>query len=225
MKPAAPLISLALLSVPATAVLAQTPSPSATITVTRRADGTGSTTGWDINLPPDMEKTATDQITLVIDGKNYGLGGFYIPGLTALPLHYVASASSDLDGQVKDILKAQGIPIKVNTITYRITAGIIVPVIGGSGTPATVPATAEDSETLRFRHGCNMFAYVQLPSKATYKAGDKITLFDAVALDSSITMQQALGPHNDIFSGKFVPLPNDLLHRITIQVQFVPKTP
>ncbi len=219
------LLGLTLLTAPMVVALAQTPSPSATITVTRRADGTGSTTGWDINLPPDMEKTVTDQITLVIDGKNYGLGGFYVPGLTALPMHYVAGASSDLDGQVKDILKAQGVPIKVNTITYRVTAGIIVPVIGGSGTPATVPATMEDSETLHFRHGCNMFVYVQLPSKATYKAGDKITLFDAVALDSNITMQQALGPHNDIFSGKFAPLPNDLLHRITIQVQFVSKTP
>ncbi len=208
MTTAAPLLSLALLFVPATAALAQTHSPTATITVTRTVDG------CDITLSPQVAKTVTDQTWLVIDGKSEGFGGEdYFPDDAAKPLHFVASVSDDLDGQVKDILKAQGLPTKPDTITYRLSYGINRPVV------------VSFSQTLHFRHGSNILTYAPLLGTATYKVGDKITLIDAVMPDSSITMQQALGPHNDIFSGKFAPLPNDLLHRITIQVQFVPKTP
>ena len=125
----------------------------------------------------------------------------------------MANVSDDLDGQVKDILKAQGLPTKPGIITYHLSYGVNRPVTGSS------------SQTLRFRHGSNVLTYTPSFGTATYKVGDKITLIDAVMLDSSITMQQALGPNTNTSFGKFAHLPNDLLHRITIQVQFVPKTP
>ena len=61
--------------------------------------------------------------------------------------------------------------------------------------------------------------------KTLYKVGDKIPIFDEVVLDSDITLKDALGPNNIVSSGKFLALPPGQMHRITIQVQFVPKTP
>ena len=127
-----------------------------------------------------------------------------------MPLHYNADVSSDLDGQVKDIFKAQGISVKTNLTTYHVTCGV------------NAPVSISRSLTLRFRHDSYALINKQFPSTATYKIGDKVPIYDALALDSSITMHDVLGK-NDIESGKFAPLPNDLLHRITIQVQFVPK--
>jgi len=217
MKPTAVLLGLALLCPPATAALSQTPQPSAAITVTRTSDG------WDITLPPSIAKTVTDQYWLVVDGKVEGFGGqYYNPEfITKMPLHYRGQVSDDLDGQVKDILKAQGFSVKPNVITYHIAAGLDF--LPPDGTPH--PLDVSISQTLHFRHGSIGLVFTDFPRPATYRVGDKITLIDAVMPDSSITMQQALGPNNDISSGKFAPLPNDLLHRITIQVQFVPKTP
>lgn len=198
---------LALLIVPTTGALAQAAKPSAAITVTR------TNKGCDITLSPEVAKTVQDQVWLVIDGESEGFGGEdYSPDDAAKPLHFVADVSDDLDGQVKDILKAQGLPTKPDIVTYHLSYGVNRPVVGSI------------SQTLHFRHGSNILTYISIFGTATYKVGDKITLIDAVMPDSSVTMQEALGPHNDIFSGKFAPLPNDLLHRITIQVQFVPKT-
>ncbi len=202
------LLGLALLSLPTTVILAQTPQPSAAITVTQTSDG------CDISLSSAVAKATQDQVWLVIDGKSEGFGGGdYFPDDAAKPLHISANVSNDLDGQVKDILKAQGLPVKPGIITFHLSYGI------------NRPVAVSVSRTLHFRHGSDSLLYAPLPGTATYKAGDKITLIDAVMLDSSITMQEALGPHNDIFSGRFAHKPNDLLHRITIQVQFVPKTP
>lgn len=169
--------------------------------------------GCDITLSPEVAKTVTDQTWLVVDGKSEGFGGAdYFPDDAAKPLHFVVSVSNDLDSQVKGILKAQGFPIKPGIITYQLSYGV------------NRPVAVSFPQTLHFRHGSNILTYTSLLGTATYKVGDKITLIDAVMPDSSITMQEALGPHNDITSGKFAALPHDLLHRITIQVQFVPKT-
>lgn len=206
MTTAASLLGLVLLSVPVTGASAQTASPSAPIVVTRTIDG------CNITLSPEVAKAVTDQTWLVIDGKSESFGGGdCFTDDAAKPLHFVANISDDLDGQVKDILKAQGLPTKLDIITYHLSYGMNRSVAGSI------------SQTLHFRHGSNILTYTPLLGTTTHKVGDKITLIDAVMPDSSITMQQALGPHNDIFSGKFAPLPNDLLHRITIQVQFVPK--
>jgi hypothetical protein len=233
MKPTALLLGLALLSVPVTAILAQVPDHSSVITVYRVGDG------CDIILPPDTAKTVTDKIWLVIDGKSEGFGGgSYNSAVFSMPLRYTASVSSDMDTQVKDILKAQGLPVKSNVTTYRMSGGINI-AVGGYGVPGGVgggmnisnyvaptyiPSGLTTSQTLRFRHEAYALINTQPISTATYKIGDKIPIFDALALDSSITMHDVLGT-NSIESGKFAHLSNDLLHRITIQVQFVPKTP
>lgn len=210
MKLTVVLLALTLSPVAAHADSGQAPASSGVITVTRTADGKGC----DVVLSLEAaKKTARDQLWLVVDGKSEGFGGgYYDAQAPKTPLRYTGSISGDLDGSIKDILKAQGFPIKENTITYHVSFGV------------NQPDSGSISETLHFRHGSNVLMFTQLPATATYKVGDRIPIFEAVALDSSITMRDALGPNNDISSRKFVHLPNDLLHRITIQVQFVPKT-
>jgi len=124
-------------------------------------------------------------------------------------LWYYVPVDSDLDGQIKGILKAQEVPVKQNLTTYHVIYGV------------NRSIALSLSKTLHFRHAASLPAFIPLPFTATYKAGDKSTLFDAVALDSSMTMRDALGPNNT-YSGKFARLPNDLVHRITMQVQFLP---
>ena len=200
----AALLGLALLSVPVPAAVAQAQNPTTPITVTR------TQYGCDITLPKAAARTLTDQLYLVIDGNSEGLGGgFYFPDAALKPLHYTSSVSNDLDGQVKDILKAQGVLVKDNVTTYRITCGV------------NVPSSIGDSQSLIFRHESNLISYTQFSSHAIYKVGDKISLFEAVALDSSMVTSGILGESVE----KQNQLPHDLLHRITIQVQFVPKTP
>lgn len=204
MKAVAFLLGLALLSVLATAALAQTPQSSAAITMTR------TQYGCDITLPKNSAKTLTDQLYLVIDGKSEGFGGdFYSPDMASKPLHYTATVSNDLDDQVKSILKAQGVPIKDNVSTYHIVCGV------------NVPSNFSSSQSLTFRHEAAVLGYDEYPTHASYKIGDKITLVDAVALDSSVATSGILGKSVE----KQNEMPRDLLHRITIQVQFVPKTP
>ena len=210
MKLAALLLFPFLLFAQANAAYAQTQGPAMVITVARNTDGTG----WNITLPPDAAKTLTDQLWLVIDGKSEGFGGGNYDseaGVFKMPLRYTADVSSDLDGQVKDILKAQGFPVKANTTTYHLSEGL------------NGDTNFSGSQTLHFRHDSYALINTQLPFTATYKIGDKIPIYDVLALDSSITMHDVLGK-NDIEAGKFAHLPHGLLHRITIQVQFVPKT-
>ena len=154
-----------------------------------------------------------------------------------MPLHYTGSVSSDLDGQVKDILKAQGLPIKENITTYRVSGGINIPMSGygfpGASpgglsvptyvAPSYIPAGTTKSETLHFRHAAYIVLNVQLASNGAYKIGDKIPIFEAVVLDTSTSLMDAAELNNDFRFGRDVKLPADLMHRITIQVQFVPK--
>ncbi len=206
MTTAASLLGLTLLMAPATAALAQTTKPPATITVNRTADGKG----WHITLPPSVINTVTDQYWLTIDGKAEGFGGdYYNPDFfPKMPLRYAGNVSNNLDGQVKDILEAQGLPTKANVTTYHITCGI------------NSPDSVSISKSLSFRHESNLINYTQFSSHASYRVGDKIPIFEAVALDSSVVTSGILGKSVE----KQNQLPHDLLHRITIQVQFVPKT-
>ena len=204
MKLAASLLVLALLPVYTDADSSQAPNSAATITVTRTSNG------CDITLPKAAANALTDQVYLVIDGNSEGFGGgFYFPDAALKPLHYTASVSNDLDNQVKDILKAQGVPVKDNVTTYHIICGI------------NIPNSVSVSKSLTFRHESNVIGYTQYPTHTNYKIGDKIPLFEAVALDSSVETSGILGKSAE----KQNQLPHDLLHRITIQVQFVPKTP
>ena len=202
MKLIIPLLAVTLLPLSAHADTSQVPNAAGTITVDRAENG------CEITLPPDKAKTLTDQLFLVIDGKSEGFGGdFYLSEMASKPVHYTASVGNDLDDQVKDILKAQGVPVKLNVTTYRIACGV------------NVPNNISMSRSLTFRHASNVLAYTHYPAHAIYKIGDKIPLFEAVALDSGIS------PSGTLFQSaeKQDQVPHDLLHRITIQVQFVPK--
>lgn len=201
MKSTAFLFSLVLSSLVATAAPAQT--PTAAITVTRTSDG------CYIMLSPEVAKTVQDQVWLVIDGKSEGFGRyFYSPDMSSKPLHYTVSVSSDLDSQVKDILKAQGIPFRSSVTTYHIICGV------------NVPNNISVSKSFSFRHESNILAFTPIPETAAYKIGDKIPLLEAIALDTSLSSSGIIG--NDVKKQDL--MPHDLLHRITIQVQFVPKS-
>ncbi len=204
MKPAAFLLGLTLLTFPAISAMAQTQNSTAAITVTRVGDG------CDIRLSPEVAKTVQDQVWVVVDGTAEGAGGYdFAREDAAKPLHYKANVNDDLDGQVKDILKAQGLPVKADITTYRITYAV------------NVPSEYSISHSLHFRTESGALGYTQFPTRMTYKVGERIPIFEAVAVDASVVISGILGKSAE----KQNQLPHDLLHRITIQVQFVPKTP
>lgn len=217
MKHTAFLLALALWPLSAHADTSQASPSSAPILVIPTSDG------YDITLPPSDAKTVVDRMYLVIDGKSEDLVAWYNPNARrqTKSIHYLATASSDMDRQVKDILTAQGLPTKPDFTTYHVAAGIGIPVSGGG----YFPAVATLSKTLHFTHASgnsvNVNAYA---NKTLYKIGDKIPVFDEAVLDSDTSFADALGPNNTLSSGKFVTLPLGQMHRITIQVQFVPKT-
>ncbi len=202
MKPTASLLGLALLFFPVNVTSAQTQNPTAAITVIR------TDKGCDITLSPVIISTVQDQVWPVIDGKSEGFGGGdYISDDSEKPLHLVVSVSDDLDKQVKDIFKAQGILFKSSVTTYHIVCGL------------NAPNNFSVSKSLIFRHESNILSNASLPLTATYKVGEKITVYEGVALDSGMTTSGILGKSTETQNQ----LPHDLLHRITIQVQFVPK--
>ena len=205
MKPVVALVGFfAFLAVSATRALAQVPAVAPAISVTRTMNG------CDITLSPEVAKTVYDQVWVVIDGTSEGAGGYnFAREDAAKPLHYKANVNDDLDGQVKDILKAQGLPVKADITTYHITYAV------------NVPSEYSISHSLHFRTESGALGYTQFPTRMTYKVGEKIPIFEAVAVDASVATSGILGKSAE----RQNQLPHDLLHRITIQVQFVPKTP
>ena len=183
------------------------PPNAGEITVSRATDPAG--TAWDVTLPPGIAKTLQDQMWLVVDGKSEGFGGGdFLGDDTAKPLRVYVGVSDERDTEVKDILKAQGFPVKPDVTVYRVTYGL------------NRPTALNRPLTLHFRHAASLTAFSPL-SEAHYKPGDKITLFDAVMLDSSVKMSDVL-KEGDLFSPHYKRLPNDQVHRVTIQVQFLP---
>ena len=181
----------------------------------RRGMSAGSGAEWDITLPKGTPGRIQDQVWLVIDGQSEGIGGCDIPpldfpGAGRKPLRVYAGISNDLDGQVKDIMKAQGLPVKSDMTVYHISYGV--------GTPAqcTLP------KGLHFRHSANALLWEnwRLPATSHHSIGDRITLMDAVALDSAALGPKAFDLRN--VWGRVKPdLPTDLAHHIEIQVQFL----
>lgn len=179
--------------------------------------------GWDITLSPAIADTVTGKIWLVIDGKSkmINTGDFFAEDVHK-PLRFQAKADSDLDGKVKQILTAQGLATKPDMTTYFISY-----TLNGFGR-ITVP------ETLHFRTKQYADLYALPPNPATYKLGDRITLFGLVALSEGITVPD-IGLPRGVFVTD-VPKPTETfsdtptasasegkVHRIYIQVQFVPK--
>lgn len=176
-----------------------------------------ATTGvkWDIALPTEAAGHLQDQAWLVVDGHSEGLvGGDIPPADVNKPLSLYANISDNLDGAIKDILRAQGFPVKEGVTVYRITYGVDRPDEG------TLP------QTLRFRHAANnlMFNNAFLPATVDCRIGDRVTIFDAVMLDSDMKPAQIF--NSESLKHKFPPgLPTDLVHHVQIQVQFLSTTP
>lgn len=189
--------------------------------IIKRASGVTSGVAWDITLPPGKQDHIQDQVWLVVDGKSEGLGGDDMPPSDYLknshkPLRLYANITDDLDGEVKDILKAQGLPVKADVTTYRIHYGVFS------------PAMYSLTETLHFRNSAYLLEFQNdwLPQTARYKVGERITLLDAIALDSSqLPVTKALDVTNFLHQRIKPGVSPDLAHHIMIQVQFLPVGP
>jgi len=166
---------------------------------------------WDITLPPGAEGTLTDQEWLVVDGQSVGYGGGFLPPDAAdKPLKLYANANDEMDEMIKDTLKAQGFPVKQGVSVYHISLGL------------NVPVSISSSRTLRLRHSRSILMYTPIPAEKRYKVGDKIPLYDVAAIDASVSHSKIFDPKDPTFH-TYARLPNDLAHRITIQIQFLPK--
>lgn len=149
----------------------------------------------------------------MVDGQSGGFGGgFLSPDAAAKPLRLYANVSDEMDEMIKDTLKAQGFPVKQGVSVYHISLGL------------NVPVSISSPKALRLRHSRSVLMYTPIPAEKRYKVGDKIPLYDVVAIDSSV-------PGNKIFDRKdltfrtYARMPNDLAHRITVQIQFLPAPP
>ncbi len=180
--------------------------------------------GWDITLSPAIADTVTDKIWLVIDGKSEMINtGDFFAAEAHKPLRFQAKADSDLDGKVKHILTAQGLATKPDMTTYFVSYTL------NSFGRITIP------KTLHFHTMQYADIYTLPPSPATYKLGDRITLFGVVALNDGIMVPGiGLPPGVNVYDA---PSPSETfsdtpdasasegkVHRIYIQVQFVLKS-
>ncbi len=200
------------LGLPAARVAAAPPLDGKTIIVTRvsgppNGPPTSGTT-WDVTLPPGR---FTDQAWLVVDGHSQGLAGYDVdPNDHHKPARFLVNINNDLDGQVKDILKAQGLPVKRGVTVYRVTYAV------------NVPSEYSEPLVLHFRHeavGID-FNNTYFPEIARYKIGNRITLFDAVMWDSKADFMKTF----DLKDPRHRPrpgLPVDLVHHVMVQVQFL----
>ena len=186
-----------------------TPQAADEILVTRVPD-VPSGGAWDVTLPPGASGTLMDQEWLVVDGKSEGYGGGYISPAAGKPFKLYANANDEMDGLVKDTLKAQGFPVKQGVSVYHITFGF------------NTPVSVSSSKTLRLRHFANRHMYTMIPSEKHYKVGDKIPLYEVVAIDTAVPFNKTFDP-KDTTLRTYARMPNDLAHRITIQIQFLRK--
>lgn len=191
---------------------AAAPAPEADHIVVSRAAGEQTAEGqWIVTLPKDQAGHLQDQVWLVSNGHSEGLaGGFISPIECRKPLCLTASVNGDMDSAVKDILQAQGLPVKPDVSVYRVSYGVNRPSITSHA-------------TLRFRHGQEAFLYNTMyqPETARYKFGDRITLFDGVLLDSGIGAMTVFDPKDPLHQPR-PGLPVDLVQHVMIQVQFLP---
>lgn len=186
------------------------PTQSANEIIVTRKPTTG--VQWEITLPKGAAGHLQDQAWLVVDGQAEGLAGYDIASSAAKqPLTLYVNINSQLDGEVKDILKAQGFPVKQDMTVYRVSYGV------NRADEYTLPTT------LHFRHVSNAIAYNNdgIPDTARYKIGERIPLFSAVAWDSETSALKIFDSSRRAYPN----LPRDLVHRITIEVQFLPMTP
>lgn len=180
--------------------------------VVTTAPGNALGPAWNAALPKDIAGHVQDQVWLVIDGHSEGIGGGdFGTGHHPKSLKFYTSMSNHLDGEVKDILKAQAFPVKQNVPVYRISYG------------ADHPGEYSLSRALHFRHSAAALIFNNdwIPAQSLYKIGDRITLLSAVALDSGTSAMKVFDPMHRAYPG----LPRDLVHRIAIEVQFLPATP
>ncbi len=210
---------LRLLLLPAALLLTAPVFAAPDISVAR----TPNEAGWDITLSPAIADKVMDRMWLVVDGKSkmINYGDFYAAEARKT-LHYQAKADSSLDGDVKQILAAQGLATKPDVTTYFFSYSL-----NGSN-------RLSGAETLHFAKMQASQAYTQPPSIATYKVGDRITLYGVIAMNDGTTLADlGLPPGVSVYDA---PSPNDTfsdspdasasegkVHRIYIQVQFVPK--
>ena len=167
-----------------------------------------SGTTWNVTLPPGR---LTDQAWLVVDGHSQGLAGYDIdPNGLHKPARFYVDLNGDLDGQVKDILKAQGFPVKPGVTVYRVSYAV------------NVPSEYHEPFTLHFRHECRVVGFnnTYFPETARYKIGDRITLFDAVMWDTSASAMRIFDTKDPLHRPR-PGLPVDLVHHVMVQVQFL----
>lgn len=70
----------------------------------------------------------------------------------------------------------------------------------------------------------SILMYTPIPAEKRYKVGDKIPFYDVVAIDTSVSHSKSFDPKDPTFH-TYARLSNDLAHRITVQIQFLPKPP
>lgn len=185
-------------------------APASTGLISVRPVATPAEAGWseyDVVLPSGKWECRT---SVLVDGR----GGYASIAPVAggpQPSRLRFRLGTDLDSDVKAILKAQGLPVKENVMTYKAEFGL-----GGSG--------MSFSRSVTFARGAPGGTLSRVgPTQTEFQPGDRITLLDTVYADEQFPIPSYPGPldypNDSTFAAHFPP---NRVHRITGQVLFVP---
>ncbi len=160
-----------------------------------------------VTVPPTSPPLDMHVVWL-IDGKGADMR-YEQPKPWDQPIPLKFRLDRDDDSRVKTILKAQGLPVKEQVVTYRFGVG-------------TVGGSTEINQILKFAHGIGLGGSVITTIYSPAAVGDKMMLSDEVIRDSKFAGDsrdfqdhwQQLG-----YLAKFAP---GQVHSMTVYVQFRP---
>jgi hypothetical protein len=167
--------------------------------------------GWrhfEITLPPTSPPLDMHVVWL-IDGKGTDLR-YEEPKAWSQPIPLKFRLDSDDDFRVKAILKAQGLPVKEQIVTYRFSIDAL--------------DTLSFYESLKFAHDSGAGSWSGYNDSQAAKIGDKIILSDEALADSKFVGNSRDWQDHWQEPGYVAKFPPGQLHRMTIYVQFRPHT-
>lgn len=162
---------------------------------------------WDVVIPSSLCPLRCDA-DVYVDGVNRR-GGSVTPLMVRnKPQRVRVRISDDDDTRVKDILKAQGLPIKPHVYGYAVDVDMF-----GVGTHRSQP--------WRFKTGRGGMQ-ASTGGQGTYTVGQNIMLCDLTYFDQSIRgYPDQIYDNDPSWAPHFAP---DTAHRLTVKLRFVPET-
>jgi len=191
---------------------AQTPAPTAIEIKSMPSIVGNDDDPWhrfEITVPPSNPPLDM-HVAFLVDGKGEEVIDEE-PHAWPQPILFKYRLDSDDDSRVKDILEAQGLPVKKNLVTYKFAAG--------------TNGQAGFNKTIRFQHGPGGNGEsTSGPDNRDYAIGKKIVLDSRIISDSTFRGNFEKGLTYDQWTqpGYAPKTPPGLVHHLSVYVMFTP---